>query len=269
MADIGIAGWAFHRSILQEKSMTLLDLPRVTKSLGANTIELVSSFFPSQSAQYLNELRAAIEEQGQRVRSIAVDMGNIANPDESARRTDLEALKQWFHLAKAIGSEAIRINSGAAAPSDREAITRITEGYRELAAEAAHTGIYLLIENHGGASADPANLKAFLDGVDSPWFRACPDTGNFVGDTWEVGMEIMAPRAFSCHVKVFSYHADGQQTWTGRDGQPRSYNLIRCLRQLRQVGYSGPLCVESGASATELESARDAMRYVEGLLATV
>lgn len=269
MADIGIAGWAFHRSILQDKSMTLLDLPRVTKSIGAETIELVSSFFTSQSPSYLNDVRTAVQEQGQRVRSIAVDLGNIANPEDAVRRTDIEALKQWFHLAKAIGSEAIRINSGAASPSDTEAIARITEGYRELAAEAAHTGVYLLIENHGGASADPANIRAFLDGVNSPWFRACPDTGNFVGDTWEAGMEIMAPRAFSCHVKAFSYHADGQQSWTGRNGETRTYNLKRCLQQLKQAGYAGPICIEAGASATELDSARDAMRYVGELLATI
>ena len=122
----------------------------------------------------MNQLRAALHEHGVRVRSIAVDMGDIANPDEAIRRTDIEGLKQWFYVARAIGSEAIRVNSGAASPTDHVAIDRICDGYRELAAEAAHSEIYLLIENHGGASADPKNIQTFLDRVDSPWFRACP-----------------------------------------------------------------------------------------------
>jgi sugar phosphate isomerase/epimerase len=269
MTDFGIAGWLFHQSILNEKTMTLLDLPGACKSLGVETIELVSSFFPSQDTRYLNQLRAAIQEQGLRVRSIAVDMGDIANQDAATRRTDIEGLKQWFHLARAIGSEAIRINSGAASPTDHGAIDRICEGYRELADEAAHTGVYLLIENHGGASADPKNIRTFLDRVDSPWFKACPDTGNFTSETWEEGMRIMAPQAYSCHVKVFNYSPDGVQSRTGRDGQVHSYDLKRSLRILKDAGYAGPLCIEAGASSSEADSGRDAIRYVRELLTTI
>lgn len=269
MNEIGIAGWIFHESIQRDKTMTLLDLPAVCRSLGVQTIELVSTFFDSQHARYLNQLRTAIQENGLRVRNIAVDMGNIANPNDSERRTDIEALKQWFYVARAVGSEAIRINSGPASPDDREAIDRICEGYRELAAEAAHAGVYLLIENHGGASADPTHIQTFLDRAGSSWFRTCPDTSNFVGDTWEQGMRIMAPRAYSCHIKVYSYSPDGLQSRTDRAGQTHSHDLKRSLQILKEAGYAGPLCVEGGASATELESARDAIRYVRDLVATL
>ncbi len=275
MNDIGIAGWLFHRSIRRDRTMTLLDLPGACAALGVRTVELVSSFFPSQDAAYLRELRAALRAHGLRTRGIAVDMGDIANADEDARRVDLEALKQWFHLARALGAEAIRVNSGAARPDDREALARITAGYRELAEEAEHTGVHLLIENHGGASADPRNIRAFLEGVGSPWFRSCPDTGNFPGETWEEGMRVMAPHAFSCHLKVYTHSADGAQRWTGRDGQPRAYDLRRCLQILREAGYAGPLCVEAGATddaveaAGEAASAREAIRYLRGLLATL
>lgn len=269
MNDFGIAGWLFNRSILRDRTMTLLELPGACAALGVETIELVSTFFASQDAKYLNQLRLAIAEHGLHVRNIAVDMGDIANPDEATRRTDIEAIKQWFHVARAVGSEAIRVNSGDASPTDSAAIDRICEGYTELAAEAAHAGVYLLIENHGGASADPKNIQTFLDRVNSTWFRACPDTANFVGDTWEEGMQIMAPRAFSCHVKVYSHSADGVQRWTSHDGKARTYDLRRSLAILKDAGYQGPLCIEAGASESESESGRDAIRYVRELLATV
>jgi hypothetical protein len=102
-----------------------------------------------------------------------------------------------------------------------------------------------------------------------PWFRACPDTGNFTTDTWEEGMQIMAPLAFSCHVKVFEYSADGKQSRLGRDGQTQSYDLKRSLQILKEAGYDGPLCIEAGASATESDSGRDAIRYVKELLTTL
>ncbi|HEY8745870.1 MAG TPA: sugar phosphate isomerase/epimerase family protein [Chloroflexota bacterium] len=266
---IGIAGWAFHRSIQQDKTMTLLDLPAVCRELGADTIELVSTFFESQHATYLNTLRQAIEAQGQQVRNIAVDMGNIANPDAARRQTDLEAIKQWFHVARAVGAQAIRVNSGAARTDDQEALVRITAGYRELAEEAAHTGVYLLIENHGGASADPRNIQAFLDGVGSPWFRTCPDVANFSSDTWEAGMRLMAPQAFTCHVKAWNEDPNGAQSRVDREGKTQTFDLRRSLQILQEAGYSGPLCVEYGAWQDEREGARNLMRYVREIVATL
>jgi len=88
MNEMGIAGWLFHRSILHDQTMKQLDMPGVCKSLGVETIELVSSFFPSQDTKYLNQLRAELHEHGVRVRSIAVDMGDIANPDEAIRQDE-------------------------------------------------------------------------------------------------------------------------------------------------------------------------------------
>lgn len=264
--ELGIAGWIFQRSIRSDQTLTLLDLPKVCRSLEVETIELVSTFFVSQNAQYLNQLRSAIAEQGLRVRSVAVDMGNLANLDEASRRTDVESLKQWFHVARAIGSEAIRVNSGAADPTDRPALARSIEGFRELAEEAAQTGVYLLIENHGGATADPRNVQEILEKVESPWFRTCPDSSNFTPDVWDEGMRIMAPRAFSCHVKVMSYSPDGQQRWTYRDGTARECNLNRFFEMLREAGYTGPICLEGGASGADLDNARDGLKYVRELL---
>ena len=267
--DVGIAGWAFNQAILRSKTMTLLEMPAACKRAGVQTIELVSSFFESQHPNYLNQVRQAIEAEDLHVRNIAVDLGNIANPDDATRGTDLEAIKQWFHLAKAVGSEAIRVNSGRAEVGDEEAIKRIIASYTELADEAAHTGVYLLIENHGGASADPKNIGRFIEAVGSPWFRTCPDTGNWGTAPWDEGMRITAPYAFSCHVKVYTYSEDGKQKMMMRDGREISYDLRESLRILRDAGYTGPLCMERGASATEEESAREAVDYLREVVATL
>ena len=64
MADFGIAGWLFNRSILRDKTMTLLEMPAACKALGVETIELVSSFFPNQTTQYLPETPACVPVEG-------------------------------------------------------------------------------------------------------------------------------------------------------------------------------------------------------------
>jgi len=258
--DLGIAGWILSKEILHDETLTLLEFPEVCASYGVTTVELCSRFFASQDARYLNELREKLEGQDLSVRSIAVDMGNIAGADPTVRRTDLEALKQWFYTACAVGSEAIRINTGSA--DDDDAMDRVIAGYRELVQVAETTGVKLLIENHGGVSSSSENLSRILSGVESPWFATCPDTGNFGSHDSEAGMKVLAPNAFSCHVKVFSYSDDGIQSRKGPDGAERSYDLKKSLQILKDAGYNGPICVESGASETPRDNIRDALAYV-------
>ena len=265
--EIGIAGWVLSGEILQEKTLTLLEFPAVCASYGVKTVELCSRFFESQDARYLNELRRELEGNNLSVQNIAVDMGNIAGADPAVRRTDIEALKQWFYTACAVNSEAIRINTGHA--DDDGAMTRVIDGYNELVKVGKQAGVKLLIENHGGVSSTSENLAKILKGVGSPWFATCPDTGNFPEGDWEAGMNVLAPRAFSCHVKVFSYSEDGMQSRVGRNGQKREYDLKKCLQILKEAGYDGPLCIESGASANARDSIRDTIAYLKKLTAKI
>ena len=82
-------------------------------------------------------------------------------------------------------------------------------------------------------------------------------------------MRVMAPRAFSCHIKAWSCEPSGMQHRIGRDGQPQVHDLKRSLRILKEADYQGPLCVEYGASENERESTRDAMQYVRELVASL
>jgi len=265
--EIGIAGWVLSGEVLREKTLTLLEFPEVCASYGVKTVELCSAFFTSQDARYLNELHRNLEDNGLSVQNIAVDMGNIAGANAAVRRIDIEALKQWFYTASALNSKAIRINTGHA--DDDGAMTRVIEGYQELVKVGEQAGIKLLIENHGGVSSTSEKLAQILSGVGSPWFATCPDTGNFVSDDWEAGMCVMVPRAFSCHVKVFSYSEDGMQSWEGGNGRKREYDLKKSLEILKEAGYKGPLCIERGASANARDSIQDTIAYLKKLTAKI
>ena len=263
MNEIGIAGWAFNRAILRDKSLTLLDFPKLARDdYGVQTIELVSTFFESQTAKYLNQLREAIETAGVRVHNIAVDTGHLGNPDPMARKVDVEAIKQWFHVARALGSSAIRVNTGEGSLDD------IMAGYEELLRHAEESQVRLLIENHGGASSDPKVIEQILKRFDSKWFGACPDVQNFHGDTWEQGMRAMAPRSYAVHFKVTGYDPSGRQEWTARDGQPRRVDLKKCLAILKEAGYAGPINFEyNQAEEDEREGVRKGIEYTKKLLA--
>jgi sugar phosphate isomerase/epimerase len=292
--EIGLAGWAFHRSILQDRSLALLDFPALARQeLGVSTVELVSEFFPSQTAGYLNKLRQALEAQQLAVRCIAVDQGNISTSDVAIRRTGIEALKQWFFVAKAIGASAIRVNSddfeplvdllvsrqplpkdairftwASATPDERPAILqRVVDAYRELAEIAELSGTRLLIESHGGITGEPENIARILGAVPSPWLATCPDNQNYYErDAWEQGTRVLAPRAFSAHAKISGYDPAGIQHFVSPDGSTRPQDLKRYVGILVESGYSGPLSLEYNfAEADELVGAKRGLAYVRGM----
>ncbi|MBB16319.1 hypothetical protein CMK22_13685 [Candidatus Poribacteria bacterium] len=270
--EIGIAGWLYSHQILHEKTLTLLEFPATCASHGIKTVELCSAFFNSQEARYINDLRQALEDQDLSVRNIAVDMGNLAGTDPSIRRTDIESLKQWFYVASAINSPAIRINTGHA--DDSDALSRVVDGYQELTDVGQQVGVKLLMENHGGLSAHSNGLSSILACLDSDWFGTCPDTANFLPDDSEEGMRVLAPRAFSCHVKVFNHSLDGLQSWDRQaNGNMKSYNLRTSLEILKDSGYEGPLCIErSVPKEPDLDPTtgiRNTIRYVKDLLASI
>lgn len=142
-------------------------------------IELNSLFFASTEERYLDELREAISKRRLRVVNIAVDLGNIANPNDEERRRDIEALKEWFSIAKRVGSPFIRINAGTGEPVDESMLRRVVHSYREVVQQGKKIGVSLLIENHGGSSADPDNIVQIIEAVGSDNFGSCPDFGNF------------------------------------------------------------------------------------------
>jgi sugar phosphate isomerase/epimerase len=299
MTEIGIAGWAFHRSILQDRSLSLLDLPALARqAYDVRAIELVSELFASQTAGYLNRLRRALETEGVRVHGIALDQGNISSPDDAERRTSLEALKQWFYVARAIGAAAIRVNTddfeplveliatrqpilpsailfrwGRLSPEERrDALERSIAGYAELVAVAAETGVKVLIENHGGITGDPTNVAAILARVASPWLATCPDNQNpYDGNAWEEGTRILAPRADSVHVKISGYSPDGIQAFRSPDGSTRAQDLRRYLEiVLLENHYEGPIFLEYNfAESDEREGVRKGLPYLRGLLSSL
>jgi sugar phosphate isomerase/epimerase len=292
---IGIAGWAFHRSILQQRSLTLLDFPGLARQeYGVETVELVSEFFESTTAGYLNRLRSVLEREHVTVHGIAVDQGDITNLDASARRTSLEALKQWFYVARAIGSAAIRVNTDDFEPlvdmlvanipipasaigfgwaglsaSEREAkLERAIVSYAELARTAETTGIRLLLENHGGVTGEPANISRILGRIDSPWFATCPDNQNaYQNDLWEEGTRALLPRAFSVHAKVSGYDPNGIQTFSAMDGTKRTQDLTKFLAIVGAPAYRGPLFFEYNFAETdERVAASKGLAYLRTLV---
>jgi len=227
-----------HRFIARHEfpqDITLLDFPGFARErYGLRAVELCQMHFLASDKAYLDDLRGRIAEAGSQVVNVPIDVGNISEPDPKVRRHDLENIKKWMEAAAYIGSPCARVNSGRQ-PEGQEDIGLTIASYSELAEHAGKLGITLLLENHGGLSADPNNIIKLVEGVGSERFRLCPDFGNFDESIRYRALEMMFPYAVMTHAKTFEFDAQGREV---------RYDLDRCMKMLAASGYRGPLSIE-------------------------
>jgi sugar phosphate isomerase/epimerase len=256
---ISLAGWSLHRRFRsQENPLLLLDFPRVARQeFGLNAIELNSPFFVSRDKRYLTELDDVAVGEGVDLLNIAVDgMGDLSDPDRAARQRAVENNAVWLAVAAHLGCAQVRINTGGKGrENDPDALLHCMDGYVELAQRGSKEGVMVLIENHGGLSANPDNIVKIIETVDSPWIGTLPDFGNFPPeiDRYEA-LEKLMPYAAAVHAKMGEFDEQGLET---------RFDIPRCYQIVKKGGYDGYLGIEFEGPGDEYEGVQQAKALLE------
>lgn len=246
---IAVASWSLHREF-QEKRISLLDFPKIVKEkFSIEAIELNSPFFASLEENYLKDLRSRIDDLGMRLVNIAIDGQNISQKDEAKRTADLEDVKRWFHIAKLVGSPCVRVNTGSGeeGEDEEEVIKRCIVGYKELATIGEREGIKVLLENHGGLSANPDNVVRIMEEVGSPYLRTCPDTGNFATEIRYEALKKIAPYMFVAHLKTYEFDEKGLE---------KTVDVKRCINIFKEAGFDGYFDIEFEGAGDQYEGVK-------------
>jgi sugar phosphate isomerase/epimerase len=162
---------------------------------------------------------------------------------------------QWANL---IGCPCVDTTDGMHKPeglTDSEAMDMMKRSYEQIIEVAEAHKIIVNIEPHGYFTTKPKMMKKMLDFCDSPYLRMNMDTGN----TFIAGQEPLEflkkfiARVSHVHIKDVSKSlaasVRGEQTGIAvshcslGDGV-NDENIRRCLKLLRDHGYSGVLSME-------------------------
>ncbi|MSP13453.1 MAG: sugar phosphate isomerase/epimerase [Chloroflexi bacterium] len=240
MNGISLAGWSLNRRFRRPYNpLKLLDFPRVAKEeFGLSMIELNSPFFESLDDTYLRQLLGSAASQEVAMLNIAVDnQGNLSSPDAAERQKAVDNHKLWLDAAAKLGCTAIRGNTGGRDhPKPADLIEYCIDSFGALAEYAGSLNLVMMIENHGGISADPENIIAIIEGTKSPFLKTLPDFGNWPDPAKRYeNLAKVAPYAHAVHAKTYEFSAEGEEI---------SFNIERCIQIFLESGYANPFGIE-------------------------
>lgn len=229
------------------EDVSLVDFARFAGSEYAiSRLELTQVSFPSTEPSYLDELRKAAEAHGAIIQNIPIDVGHICEPDAKIRDEHMSEIKGWMDAAAVIGSLAVRVNTGPERDGS-DALSLAVESYALLTEYAERLDMDVLIENHGGLSADPDMIIKIIESVSSERLGACPDFGAFEEDIRYDGLEKLMPFAKLVHAKSYAFDERGEET---------QIDYARCMEIIKRSGFDGVMSIEFEGDGDQYEGIR-------------
>ena len=199
---ISLAAYSF-RSQFRNGELTMIEFIEYCDQLRLDGTELTSYFFESDNDSYLLELRNKCFHLGLDISGTAIG-NNFVNPDKEERLKQVKDVKHWIDKALILGAPTIRVFGGGSISdgySEKDAYDWVISSMHECVDYASTKGIVLAIENHGGFPTTSQQVIKIIQEINSPWFGANLDTGNFSND-WYRQMAEIIPYSVVVQLKV-------------------------------------------------------------------
>lgn len=250
---LGVSTWSLHKSI--DAGTPLLDIPAQTAAHGLSKLEVCHFHFPRTDAEYIAELREALDKAGVEFYTLLIDEGDLTHPDPTERAKAIAFMVHWIEIAAACGAKRVRIIAGDAEPSD-EALRLSETGINAILSAADDHGIRVVAENWHRLLDHPAEVISLIEQMNGRVGLKL-DFGNWPADRKFTDLPKIAPLAECTHAKA-TFPTPGQMD---------TDDLVRCLNICRDANFTGPhiLIFDSpGDEWKSLDQMRDAVAtYLE------
>jgi sugar phosphate isomerase/epimerase len=251
-----------YRELLNDKNsgVTLSDFLQDCAAMQLEGTELTSYYFPEDPTdEYLVGLKGEAFRLGLTISGTAI-RNDFCHPPGKKRDEEIAHVKTWIDRAVTLGTPVIRVFAGhqKQGVSTEDTHRLMIEGFQETCEYAAHRGVFLALENHGGPTSTAAGLLKIVGDVKSPWFGINLDTGNFHSDRIYEEIAECAPYALNIQVKVVI---------SGPDKVKKPTDYARLAEIFREANYRGFLVLEyeePGDPRVESRKHLDEMRRVMG-----
>ncbi len=230
-----ICAYSF-RKALADRTLTYLDLVDMAVEHGVDGLDSTVYWFPEDDlTSFLNAFRRKAYLAAVDLPSIAI-RSDLCQKDPYDQQREVAWLRHWIDVSYRLGSSHIRVFGGHVpdGSTESDAATWVAEILKRTADDAAHHGVVLGLENHGGITARAERIVEIVRTVDHPNVGINLDTGNFRADPYNQ-IDMCLPYAVNSQFKVHIRDENGNH-------QPSDWERI--VAMFAKAGYRGYMALE-------------------------
>lgn len=228
-------------SLLRSGEMTFYDMMEFAATLGLDAVDLTGYYFSAYPEipedKTLFQLKKHALQLGLNIPWTGV-RNNFANPDQRARESDIELIKNWLQVSSKLGASIMRIfvGKGKHEGYSRDEVKKwMVSDFQACAKYAEETGVMIGMQHHNDFLYEADEVIDVLKSVDSEWFGLILDIGSLRrGDPYEE-IRKLAPYANYWFIKELVYV----------DGIAEPVNMKKMAAILKEVNYKGYISFES------------------------
>ena len=228
-------------SLLMEKKIDLFYVLDFCAEYNFDAIDPTGYYFPRYPEVPTDEFMMKFKRQaflhGLDISGTGV-RNDFANPDEAARKADIELVKKWVEAAAKMGIPNLRIFAGT---NKHESFTRdqvfewMAKDVKECCEYGKKFGVIIAIQNHNDFLMSAADVDRIFAMVDSEWLGLNLDIGSYrLSDPYE---EIQKNLKYAVTWQI------KENVWI--DGKEVPTNFVKLFKIIKDGGYRGYLPLET------------------------
>ena len=237
---LALNAYSFDKPLMAH-TMTLDDVVHFCAQQRVDALDATGYYFPGNpkapSDDYIYSLKKTAFLNGVQLSGTGV-RNDFAVPDASARKRDIQMVKDWIEVASKLGAPVIRVFSGKARPEGYtfdQALEWMIPAFQECAEYGKQHGVILGLQQHNDFLKTADETIRVINAVNSPWFGDILDVGSLRTNDPYQEIEKLVPYAVSWQVKEK----------VGYGAKEANTDLARIKSIIDKVGYRGVLPFEA------------------------
>ena len=244
MMKMGITVYGAHLMV-PEEGRTVAKIIRQAAGVGFDGIDLGYYWGENRKAEFKEAIKVAKGE-GIEIANYIVgnNFGDAAGESKAKLKKEIDNVKRALEEAAFFGCKVLRVFAGGYKQNWDDCSKKILDAFAACLPTAEKCGVVMAVEDHGALCKDSTQQMYYINALDSKYFRANCDIGNYWlpgGELPEVAVEKMAPYAAMVHVKDYVILNAAPVAVPAGEGV---IDFESCFRCLKDAGYDGWLTLE-------------------------
>jgi len=237
---IGLNSYSFNRP-LTAGTMTLNDVVDFCAMHNVGGLDATGYYFPGYPKVPSDESIYAFKKTAY-LNGVTISGTGVRNdfalPDASARKDQIQLVKDWVDVAHKLGASFVRVFSGRELPKGYtfdQVLEWMIPAFRECAEYGKAHGVLIGLQHHDDFLKTAEQTIRVVNAVDSDWFSVVLDVGSFHERDPYAEIEKLLPYACTWQIK--------ENVWMG--GKLTPIDLPRVRTIIDKVGFRGFLPIEA------------------------